>query len=139
MARADALVLAEPVASTVAALRALHPPDDHALGPDGPDLPPLQQFAPVTPPSEPLSRAVFHDVWFRKLPKLSAADHAGWRYESTFPRPTDFFLPLVPMPLPAPPLPLSLDAAPMPSLTSPPSSLMATSLNPSDPGSLVAV
>ena len=58
---------------------------------------------------------------------------------STFPRPTDFFLPLVPMPLPAPPLPLSLDAAPMPSLTSPPSSLMATSLNPSDPGSLVAV
>jgi hypothetical protein len=81
MARADALALAEPVASTIAALRALHPPDDHALGAAAHNLPPLQTLAPTAPPLEPLARSAFHDVLFRKLPKLSAADHSGWCYE----------------------------------------------------------
>jgi hypothetical protein len=62
-------------------LRALHPPDDHALGAAAHDLPPLETLAPTAPPLEPLARSTFHDVWFRKLPKLSAADHSGWRYE----------------------------------------------------------
>ena len=75
------MALAEPVASTIAALRALHPPDDHALHPDSPTPPPLCDYAPNDPPLEHLSRTHFHEVWFRKLPKLSAADHAGWRYE----------------------------------------------------------
>ena len=81
MARADAMALAAPVASTIAALRALHPPDDHALHPDSSPPPPICDYAPPDPPLEPLSRTHFHEVWLRKLPKLSAADHGGWRYE----------------------------------------------------------
>jgi hypothetical protein len=87
MARADALALASPTASTIEALRALHPPDDHSLSPHAPlfcpdDLerlaPPL---APGADPHEPLSHASFHEVLFRRLPRCSAADHGGWRYE----------------------------------------------------------
>jgi hypothetical protein len=81
MARADPMALAAPVASTIAALRALHPPDDHALHPESPAPPPICDYAPPDPPLESLSRTHFHEVWFRKLPKLSAADHGGWRYE----------------------------------------------------------
>ncbi len=46
MARADAMALAAPVASTIAALRALHPPDDHALHPDSSPPPPICDYAP---------------------------------------------------------------------------------------------
>jgi hypothetical protein len=75
------MALAAPVASTIAALRALHPADDHALHPDSSPPPDTCDYAPTDPPSEPLSRTHFHEVWLRKLPKLSAADHGGWRYE----------------------------------------------------------
>ena len=44
----------------------------------GPDL---SRFAPAGAPAPSLSRETFHDVFFRRLPTLSAADHGGWRYE----------------------------------------------------------
>ena len=45
----------------------------------------LEDLAPPPPNGEeqpePLSRESFHEVFFRKRPRLSAADHAGYRYE----------------------------------------------------------
>jgi hypothetical protein len=87
MARADALALASPTASTIEALRTLHPPDDHSLSPHAPLFCPvdLEALAPspradgVEP--ERLRDSALHEVLFRKLPRCSAADHAGWRYE----------------------------------------------------------
>ena len=84
MARAQALDLAAPVDSTIAALRALHPPDDHCLPSDGPRYAscPLEELSPPPGASEePLRRDTFHSVFYNRLPRASAADHAGWRYE----------------------------------------------------------
>ena len=86
MARADALALASPTASTIEALRALHPSDDHSPSRHAPAFCPLEALGPPPPPpgsdpSEPLKRASFHEVFFRRLPRCSAADHGGWRYE----------------------------------------------------------
>ena len=50
MARADALALASPTASTIEALRALHPPDDHSLSPHAPLFCPIDLEALAPPP-----------------------------------------------------------------------------------------
>ena len=43
--------------------------------------PPSTEPDPTAVREEPLDRAIFHDVFFRRLPRASAADHGGWRYE----------------------------------------------------------
>ena len=81
LSRADAAELAEGSESVAAALAALHPPDDHAAS-AADDLPPLSDFTtdPATHPPL-LSRTTFMEICSRRLPRRSAADHAGWRYE----------------------------------------------------------
>ena len=87
VARSQAVELAQPVSSTLAARAALHPPDDHSLDPGALrfDTCPLDELAPPPTipgiPSDGLSHDAIHEVLFRRLPRCSAADHAGWRYE----------------------------------------------------------
>ena len=79
MTRADAAQLAEATETTIEVLRGLHPADDHAL-PPGAVQQPLSDLAPPPDP-EGLSEDAFQEVFFRRLPRCSAADHGGWRYE----------------------------------------------------------
>ena len=79
MTRADAAQLAEATETTIEVLRGLHPADDHAL-PPGAVQQPLSDLAPP-PDAEGLSEDAFQEVFFRRLPRCSAADHGGWRYE----------------------------------------------------------
>ena len=82
MSRADAADLAAAVDSTIGCLASLHPPDDHALPAEDPQRErDLRSYAPVQQEVPQLSREHFHTVVHRRLPRASAADHAGWRYE----------------------------------------------------------
>ncbi len=81
LARADSAELAAATQTTIDALAALHPPDDHALSSHAPPPPPLSTLEPdpAAVREHQLDRTVFHDIFFRQLPRASAADHAGWR------------------------------------------------------------
>ena len=82
MSRADAADLAAAVESTIGCLDSLHPPDDHTLPAEDPQREQdLRSYGPAQQETPHLSREHFHTVVHRRLPRASAADHAGWRYE----------------------------------------------------------
>ena len=83
LSRADSAELAAATESTIAALQSLHPEDDHALSSHAPQPDLSSAFPPSASasPSPSLDRDLFHETVLRRLPRRSAADHAGWRYE----------------------------------------------------------